>query len=238
MPESPHTPDPRSVLAREPKALQLLELLRGLPRFDRSKKARDLQGDLPEVAAAEAQYHGWNSSYQHRDDSGVTRSPVLVALFQDAEWVNFQLLLRHSTRGRQRRAVRNKTFRDKLSPLQVYEANRAKRRQRLDRWLADNEPRFLRLIAEAEQGHAYDVLNELEARLVDEHRAQHEYVKLMWRVVLGRHTQSPDAESLRRVMTVASELFEEGELEVEVKKALALKLPPIEDTTSSVLAQV
>lgn len=226
MPKS-STPD-MSVLMREPKAMQLLELLARLPRYDATKKARELQGDLPEVVAAEAQYHSWNSKYQSRNKhtGEVTRAPVLAALFAHPDWVNFQRLLQHSTVGRERKKAINARARAKLTPREIYESNRAKRRARLAVWQAEHEPGFLARIAERYPEHSWDVLNELEARYVDERRAEHEYFKLLWRVALGRHTQHGEVE-MSRVKNIAAILFDEGEVQDEITKGIALRLQPI-----------
>lgn len=201
-----------SPLRQEPKALELIELLRRLPLFDASKKARELQGETPEVEAAERQFHSWNAAHQSRVEGELIRSPVLLALFELPEWKNFQRLLAHSKAGRERRKNSNKRYRDKQTPEQVYWACRDKRRARLSEWLKEHGPRLIGLlrISHPVGGNTRfdpEVLNELEVRFVDEARAESEYWRLLWPVVLEQHRAYLTPETRQRVEKVAQQVF-------------------------------
>lgn len=200
---------------QEPRVQELIELLRCLPLFDPAKKAEDLQGEAPEVLAAERQYHSWNGVHQTKVDGDLVRSPVLLALFELPEWKNFQRLLSHSKAGRGRRKKSNKRYRDKQTPEQVYLVCREKRRARLAAWLEQNRPRFvneLRLVhpVGGNTRFAPQVLNELEVRFVDESRAELEYWRLLWTVVLEQHRAHLTPETWQRVERVAQQVFGES----------------------------
>lgn len=203
----------------EPRAQQLLGLLRNLPRFDPSKKAKDLQGELPEVLAAERQFHSWNAAHQTKVEGEVVRSQVLLALFEQPEWKNFQRLLSHSRAGRERRKKANKRYREKQTPEQVYWACREKRRARLVGWLDTNNARLTDLLRVAHPmgGNTRfdpEVLNELEVRFVDEHRAELEYWRLLFVVVLEQHHQHRNQETLQRLKRAAQQIGQEVEREL------------------------
>lgn len=217
------------ILQQEPKALQLIELLRRLPRFDPTKKASDLQGDIPEVKLVEQQFHSWNTTYQTRVNGEVVRSPLLLALFELPEWKNFQRLVSHSTAGRERRKKANKRYRDRRSPEQAFSACREKRRTRIVEWLEEHGPRLIEALREAHPvggNTRFDpqVLNELEARFVDEARAELEYWRLLWVVILEQHSQHPSPETLNRVRKVARRIFGPQEAEHEISKVTSRAL--------------
>jgi hypothetical protein len=233
---------------REPTLVQLLELLATLPRFDPSKPASALQGDIPGVQEAERLYHSFNTRYQERktvtDKNGepksvAVRAPLLVELFKLADWQNLQKLISHSTVGRERKKRSNEKQRIKQkqdNPKAWFEGCSKKRRDRLKAWEDENHPRLLRMLAEAEQASQlkdkatsariqYEVLNELEARYVDEDRTWFEFKKMEWRILLGIHTQTQLAVVGRRLEKLARVLWEDPE--ARLKEDLARRLPPI-----------
>jgi hypothetical protein len=239
---------PESVSAKEPALVELIALLDKLPRFDGTKKARELQGDLPEVEQAEKLYHSFNRRYQRRktirDKEGNThtvneRAPLLIELFKLDSWQNFQDLLRHSTVGRDRKQRANKNHRAKRkeqNPETWFNQCREKRRARLRQWEAENRPRLLKQLAAAEQlqvsdarkAHAirYEVFNELDARYVDEYRAQDEFSRLCLRVLLGLFTQNATDEMETKMWKLAQEIWDEQPWET-LQKEIAKRLPPI-----------
>ena len=209
----------------EPRALELIELLRRLPLYDPSRKARELQGELPEVREAERQFHSWNGGHQTKVDGELVRSPVLLALFELPEWKNFQRLLSHSSIGRERRKKANQRYRDKQTREQVFWACREKRRARLAEWLKENGPRLtnaLRVAHPVGGNTRFDVevLNELEVRFVDETRAELEYWRLLWPIVLEQHREHRTQATQQRVERVAQQIFD-GEVPQEVARELA-----------------
>lgn len=239
---------PQSLRDKEPALVELLELLANLPRFDRTKKACELQGDLPEVYEAERIYHTFNKRYSRRktvDEQGKSHSvveyqPLLVELFKLADWRNFQDLLRHSTPGRERKKRSNEKQRAKLKqhdPEAWYFGCRAKRRARLEQWQAENGPRLLRQLAAAEQLGAtdklkadvirYEVLNELEAKFTDEDRARCEYDQYKLRVLLGLYTATRDDEIEAKLEKLAQDIWGPDDAREALMSEIAKNHPPI-----------
>ena len=250
MPEdnTPKPTIPQSILDREPAIVELLALLAALPRFDPAKKASALQGDLPEVREAERLYHSFNHRYQSQkyvqDETGASkkiwvRQPLLIELFQLADWVNFQRLLTHSTVGRERKKNANKKHRSKQrqeDPEAWFNDLRKKRQDRLEQWERENHPTLLRQLAAAEQVEPtyqvsanrirFETLNALEARYVDVDRAMHEYRQLKLRVLLGLFTRDPSDEMESKLLGLARDLWGTDathNLQLEVAK----RYPPI-----------
>jgi hypothetical protein len=232
----------RSLIRREPALAELLTLLDALPRFDPSRKAREVQGDIPEVQQAEKLYHTINKRHQRRTttDNGkptVERDLVLVELFQLDSWQNYRKLLSHSTVGRERKSRANKRHHEKVKqgdPKAWFESCRKKRQARLDQWERANGPRLLRVLAAAEQQSTeldsrrlrYEVLNALETRYVSEGWALHEYHSLLMRVLLGMYTSNPTPDLKARLEKLAPEVWDEHPLET-LEREIAAKHSPI-----------
>jgi hypothetical protein len=238
--------DMDALAKKEPRIVRFLELIRALPRSD----GTPLQGDVPQVREAELCYHGFNSKYQRRvtDKHGnnkAARDPLLIELFKLADWVNFQKLVQNSTIGKERKKNANKRHLDKKRrerPELILESNRKKRRARIEAWQTENNPGFLRLIAEAfplgkKLGHHPEVINALEARFVDEPRADWEYAHLCLRVAAGQHTQVNTKESLERLTRIINYVHED-DAEVELKKILEQRLPAITTDVNVLLKAV
>ena len=122
------------------KISDFLVALKGLPRFDRAKKASENQGDILEVEAAVKAYHTWNKEAKKLQKSvGYTG---LTSLYLHEEWKNFTSLRTHTKKARACKKKRNAAYRAKThnQAWRLYFAKEAKIISRVDAWWNSYRP--------------------------------------------------------------------------------------------------